>query len=92
MTDIEYSFLDINDLKDKIPTFDSQKLCEMIICHRYLGFNKDISLLCMNELSIRREAGDPFLFEDYISKSEKELPKLDFSLPDLREILSQLKK
>lgn len=86
------SKLDVNLVKSKIPEYSSEKLCEMIVCDRYLGFNKEIALSCMEELSRRRIAGDSFPFEDYIENSEKDLPPLNFSLPDLRVLLSQLMK
>lgn len=87
-----YEILDLEVLKKNIPTFDSQKLCDMIVCDRYLGFNEEAALMCMEELAVRRANGDEFEFEVYIEQAQKEMPVLDFSIPDLRNILSQISK
>lgn len=90
---IEQVTLDVNLVKAKIPEHSSKKLCEMIVCDRYLGFNREIAILCMEELSNRRLAGDDFNFEDYIDQAMKELPPLDFSGGfDIRSMLSQVIK
>jgi hypothetical protein len=44
----------------------------------------------MEELANRRVAGDTFDFETYIEKSFNELPKLDFAIPDLGDVLRQV--
>jgi hypothetical protein len=82
--------LDFDTVKSKIPSYTSQKLCEMIVCERYIGFYPEISVLCMEELAKRRDAGDIFEFEDYIEKAHKTLPKLDFTVPDLRSVMNTL--
>lgn len=87
--EIEEVSLDIDLVKKNIPTYNSKKLCEMIVCDRYFGFNPDISIMCMEELAKRRVSGDTFEFENYIEESMKGLPALDFSGFDIRKILSQ---
>lgn len=82
--------LDFNLVKSKIPTYASEKLCEMIVCERYIGFYPEVAVLCMEELAIRRDAGDMFDFETYIDKAYQSLPKLDFTVPDLRSVLTTL--
>jgi hypothetical protein len=82
--------MDTQKIKDKIPTFTSKKLCEMIVCDRYFGCYREIGLACMEELATRRIAGDEFDFESYIEKALAELPPLDFSIPDLRNVLQGL--
>ena len=81
--------LDLQVVKKTIPAQSSIKLCEMIVCTRYLGFDPQICLACMEELSKRREAGDNFDFELYIEESSKDMPALNFVSPDFRTILSQ---
>ena len=81
--------LDIEKIKENLPQYSNEKICEMIVCDRYLGFGKKISTVCMEELAKRRLAGDTFHFESYIDKVKNELPVLDFSMPDLRDILNQ---
>jgi hypothetical protein len=81
--------INLNDIKDKIPTFTSAKLCEIIVCDRYFGSYPELAVLSMQELSTRRINGDTFDFEAYIDNSFKELPKLDFSLPDIGNVMRQ---
>ena len=87
--EIEEVSLNIELVRKNIPTYNSQKLCEMIVCDRYFGFNQEISIMCMEELGKRRMAGDSFEFENYIEESMKGLPVLDFSGFDIRNILNQ---
>lgn len=85
--------LDINLIESKLPGHSSKKLCEMIVCDRYFGFNQEISVLCMEELSKRRLNGDDFNFEEYIENSLKSLPVLNFNNSmDIRSLISQANK
>jgi hypothetical protein len=77
-------------IKDNIIHYDSKKLCQIIVSNRYLNMNKDLAILAMQELSKRRQLGDDFNFEEFIEKSLEELPKINFSMPDLRMILSNI--
>ena len=82
--------LNLDLVKSKIPSYASEKLCEMIVCERYIGFHPEVSVLCMEELARRRDAGDEFDFETHIDNAYKSLPKLDFTVPDLRSVLTTL--
>lgn len=84
--------LDLQKVKSLIPQYPKEKLCEMIVCDRYFGFNKEITVMCMEELATRRMKGDDFLFEKYIEESLAKLPPLNFSMPDLRATLTSLVK
>ena len=88
-TPLEDVKLDIEQIKANLPQYSNEKLCEMIVCDRYFGFGQKIDILCMEELARRRQAGDTFAFEEYIDKSYKELPVLNFANPDLRDVLTQ---
>jgi hypothetical protein len=88
--DLDFVEFNLNKIKEKIPSFSSEKLCEMIVCDRYFGCYKEMSEACMEELAARRLKGDTFKFETYITDSMKELPVLDFSLPDLGSVLRTL--
>jgi len=82
--------LDIDQIKANLPQYGNQKLCEMIVCDRYFGFEHKISTICMEELARRRAEGDLFAFEVYIEQISKEMPVLDLSgSPDIRTILNQ---
>lgn len=73
----------------KLPEFSQEKICEIIVCNRYFGTHPKLAIACMEELANRRIAGDTFDFETYIDKSFKELPKLDFQMPELSSIMRQ---
>lgn len=88
MFDLE-SNIDLELIKSNVPNYTSQKLSEMIVCDRYLGFSKDVAILCMEELSKRRQLGDQFDFESFIENSLKDLPKLDILTPSFKDILNK---
>lgn len=79
--------LDLDKIRTMIPTYSSEKLSEMIVVERYIGFHPEVSVMAMEELAKRRMEGDPFVFENYIDQSLKSLPKLDFNLLDLRTVM-----
>lgn len=88
--EVEEVKLDIVQMTANLPKYSNQKLCEMIVCDRYFGFEHKISTVCMEELAKRRLAGDAFNFEAYIDQVTKEMPVLDLSAaPDIRTILNQ---
>jgi hypothetical protein len=87
--DLEEATLDIEKIKANIHNYKIEKICEIIVCNRYFNFNQDLTVGCMQELSRRRENGDLFKYEEYIENSLNELPKLDFTMPDLRSMLNQ---
>lgn len=79
-----------DSFKDKVNTLSSLKLCEIIVCNRYLGFYREESILAMKELADRRINGDQFDFESNIETHLSEMPKLDFQgIPDFRQIMTQ---
>lgn len=86
LSNVDFS---LENVKSKIPQFSSQKLCNMIICSRYLSIYQELSILCMEELSNRRIAGDNFDFENHIEKNFQNLPKIEVNLPDIRSILNK---
>jgi len=81
--------LSLNEMKLKIPTFSSDKLCEIIVCERYFGSFKELAIMSMEELGNRRLKGDNFDFESYIELSLKDLPKLDMSVPNIGNVIRQ---
>lgn len=87
---IEEVKLDIDQITANLPQYPSKKLCEMIVCDRYFGFEHKLSIICMEELAKRRMAGDTFNFEAHIAEISKEMPELDLSItPDIRAVLNQ---
>lgn len=85
----ETHILDPQTIKTNASLYNSNKLCEMIICDRYFNFNQEISVICMEELSNRRLNGDTFDYETYIETESKKLPKLDFPIPDIRNLINK---
>lgn len=82
----------IDDLEDKIETFDTKKLCAIIVTAKYFGNNIDIIRLCMNHLAIRRINGDNFNFESYITEEYNKLPQLSNNKFDLNEVMKNFRK
>jgi hypothetical protein len=85
----EYVPLDMTVVRANIPTYSSQKLCEMVVCDRYFGCYRDIAIMCMTELATRRTNGDDFQFEKIIDNEYKKLPQLNFNSFDIRDVLKQ---
>lgn len=81
--------LNVEEIRSKLPTYQIEKICEIIVCNRYFNFNKELTIYCMQELANRRASGEPFKYEEYIENSFKELPVLNFAIPDLRAMLTQ---
>lgn len=90
MSELTDNLFETDEIIKNVPTYTSKKLCSMIICDRYLGINEKIAVVCMEELAKRREGGDTFDFESFIEQEFSKLPKLDFSVPDLRTVLGNL--
>jgi hypothetical protein len=86
---LEYQPLDLEVVRKNVPTFSSEKLAEMIVCDRYFGCYREVSVICMEELARRRAGGDSFDFENYIESSFKKLPELNMSGLNLRDVLTQ---
>lgn len=91
-TEPEVVKLDIDKIRANLPAYSSEKLCEMIVCDRWLGIDPQIGLMCMQELADRRIAGSDFPFEKYMEEAQAKLPPLNFNVPDLRTTLSQIIK
>jgi len=87
--EMEYKHLDIEVVRKMVPTYSSQKLCEMIVCDRYFGCYREIAVMCMEELAQRRTNGDTFPFEKTIDESYKSLPELNLNNFNIRDILQQ---
>lgn len=87
--EIDYKPLDLKMVKENVPTYTSEKLCEMIVCDRYFGCFREIAVICMEELAFRRSKGDSFDFETFIEKAHKSLPELNLQAPNLGDVLRQ---
>jgi hypothetical protein len=90
LEDLEYSPVPIEKIKLKLPSYTNEKLCEIIVCDRYFGCFKEMAVICMEELAVRRSNGNDFKFEDYIEKALSTLPKLNLNLPNLGDVLKQV--
>lgn len=53
----------------------SKVLAIRVVLYRVFGMDKELSLLCMKELAVRRENGDNFNYENFIDEEIKKFPK-----------------
>jgi hypothetical protein len=53
---------------------DSKTLAANVVVYRLLAINKELAIVCMQELYARRENGDDFKYEEYIERQLKEMP------------------
>jgi hypothetical protein len=72
------------EFKKNLPDMTNHKLCEIIVCYRYLGLMEKESILSMEELAARRERGDQFNYEDKITELTNDLPSINI---DINKIL-----
>jgi hypothetical protein len=77
---------------EMVSDFSSEKLGDIIVMYRYIGLYPNLSIAAMQELAHRREAGDNFLYEEYIDNNLQKSPKLSFEIPSIHVLLEQLKK
>ncbi len=75
-----------------VSTFSSEKLGDIVVMYQYLSLYHDLSVAAMQELALRREKGEIFDYEGYISLNLNKLPKLSFELPPLNTLVNQLKR
>lgn len=75
-----------------ISNFTSEKLADMIIMNRYLFLYGELSTAAMQELATRREGGDTFDYETYITTNLDKLPKLQIDLGRVNTLVEKLKK
>lgn len=60
---------------EEIKKASSKILAGFVVVYRTLHIFKERSILCMQELMARREAGDDFNFEEYIENEVNSMPK-----------------
>jgi hypothetical protein len=64
-------------------------LAANVVTYRALGINKQLAMLCMQELASRRKNGEEFDYESYIDEEVAKMPKT--SNMDLNKLLEQVK-
>jgi Holliday junction resolvasome RuvABC DNA-binding subunit len=67
----------------------SEALASMVVAYRSLGLFKDQAKEAMSELAKRKDEGDDFDYETFISQKLKEVPKSDMN-PEISKFLSSL--
>jgi hypothetical protein len=92
-SEIQYQPIDPADMRQRLPQFSSEKLCSIIVCHRYFGGFQEEAVMCMQELSDRRQAGQAFPFEEFIEQSLAKLPvlKKGTNLQDVMRTMDKVK-
>lgn len=88
--ELNEDIIDLDKIKFNLPSYSQERICEIITCNRYFNINSDLTVSCMEELSLRRSNGSDFDFESYIDSLRKELPTIDTVVPDIRNMLSQM--
>lgn len=68
------------DFKKNIPAMSNDKLCEIIVCFRYLGLMENESVLAMEELAGRRTNGEIFEYEKRIDDLAVDLPSINLDI------------
>lgn len=68
----------------------SETLAAYVVIYKALNMDKELALLCMKELAVRRELGQDFDYESYIEEELSKFPKMrGINLPDIgRKIIS----
>jgi hypothetical protein len=73
---------------NNISTIDSKSLAAYVVLYRTLGMHKDLSVLCMQELCLRRNNGDNFEYEKFIDEEISKVPKpSDVSLNGIMSLI-----
>jgi hypothetical protein len=90
LDDLEIPQLNPAEVIANLSQYSIVKLCDIVICDRYLGFNNELGIACMEELGRRRANGETFNFEEYIDKEYNDLPKIEATMPDLKTALNQV--
>lgn len=75
--------VELETYKVSVKQMSSEKLCEIVATNRYLNLFKDEAIICMQELSGRRSAGDTFAYETRIDELVASLPKYKVDLNNL---------
>jgi hypothetical protein len=89
--DEDFEELSEEEIKKNISKFSMKKLADVIVMSRYIGIYKDLAISAMEELSARRSNGNNFNYEEYINDNFNKLPKINFSIPSLNNIIDNLK-
>lgn len=84
--------IDIEEFKKNIDKHSNNKLCEIIVAHRYLGLMKESAIASMEELATRRTNGDQFEYEKHIDDLFSTLPKINLDLHSIVKKFPKLPK
>lgn len=90
--DSELLELDITEIAKNLSSYSNERLADLVISYRYMGMYKDLSIAAMQELGSRRANGDAFEYEKYIDENLSTLPKLDFTMKGLGNLMEELQK
>lgn len=77
-----------DEFQKNLPSMSQDKLCEIIVCFRYLGLMQSESILAMEELAKRRANGDFFDFEKRIEELKEGLPSINI---DFNKVLKSFR-
>lgn len=78
--------VDIEEFRKNAPQMTSNKLCEIIVANRYLKIMGEQAIISMEELALRRVAGDDFLYEKHIEQILETLPKYNLDINKMMKL------
>ena len=81
----------VSEENKNIKLFASEKLADIVVLYQYLGLYENNAVEAMQELAQRREGGDKFDYEIYITNQLNALPKIDFKIPQFSSLFNLIK-
>lgn len=86
--DFSKTVIDLEDFKNNLMNFPSERLCEIVVSFRYLGILEQEAIIAMNELAHRRTEGEQLHYEEKIEEMLKSLPQVNM---DLAKVLKSIR-
>jgi hypothetical protein len=87
MKEIDYNInLEVNQIGRRLSIgfCTSETLAAYVVIYKALGMDKEIALLCMRELAVRRKLGQDFDYESFIEQEVEKIPKMrGINLPEM---------
>jgi hypothetical protein len=82
----------MRNMKESIDKYSSEALCSIIASDRHLKINRELQVICLEELDRRRASGDLFDFDTCIKKKIDAYPKINMSLGKVQDLFDSVKK
>ena len=79
------------ELKNICSKSSNEVLAAHVVVYRHLGIQKQTAIICMEELSFRKNNGSDFNYEEYINEQLKQMPPIQLSQQNRNLLFSILK-